>query len=77
MTNVIVVFQLGLIFAPPPPPTLTAQKIKIKKKNETNASRYHHFTYVYQKLWSDDVRFLRYGARWTDGWMDRHTDGWK
>ena len=23
---------------------------------------YHHFTYVYQKLWSDDVRILRYGS---------------
>ena len=27
-----------------------------------SAWRYHHFTYVYPKLWSDDVWFLRYGA---------------
>ena len=32
--------------------------------------RYHHFTYVHQKLWSDDVRFPRYGAQWTDGQTD-------
>ena len=28
------------------------------------------FTHVYQKLWSDNVRSLKYGARWTDGRMD-------
>ena len=33
--------------------------------------RYYHFTHVYQKLWLDDVQFLRYGARQTDRWMDR------
>ena len=50
--------------------------------------RYHQFTYVYQKLWSDDVWFLRHGVwqmdgwtdgrmdRWTDGQMDGWTDGW-
>ena len=26
--------------------------------------------HVYQKLCSDDVRFLRYGVQWTDGRMD-------
>ena len=31
-------------------------------KSEKNVWRYHHFTYAYQKLWSDDVRFLRYGV---------------
>ena len=31
-------------------------------KNEKNTWRYYHFTYVYQKIWSDDVRFLRYSA---------------
>ena len=41
--------------------SLTAQKIKILKK-KLSTWRYHHFTYMYQKLWSDDVRFLRYGA---------------
>ena len=28
------------------------------------------FLQVYQKLWSNDTRFLRYGARKTDGQMD-------
>ena len=46
---------------------LTAQKIK---KNFKKAWIYHHFTYVYKKLWSVDVHFLIYGA-W---WMDRQTD---
>ena len=44
---------------------LTVQKSKLKK-NEKNFWRHDHFTYVYQKLWSDDVRFLRNGARRTD-----------
>ena len=52
---------------------LTAQKIKIKKKNEKNAWRYH-FTHVCQKLWSNDVLFPKYGARQTDAWMDRWRD---
>ena len=52
---------------------LTAQKIKIKK-NKKNAWRYHHFTHMNQKLWLDDVRFLRYGAQRTDGWMDGKSD---
>ena len=30
-------------------------------------------TYMYQKLWSNDVWFLRFGARRMDG----RTDGWK
>ena len=43
-----------------------------------NCWRYHHF--VYQKLWSDNVRFLRYCVyremdRWMDGWADGQTDG--
>ena len=54
-----------------PLPPQTSQKVKILKKWKTkqnkqkkNTRRYHHFTYVYQRLWSDDVRFLRYGAWW-------------
>ena len=63
-------FSFWDIFCPFTP--LTAQKIKISKKWKKNAWRYHHFTYVYQKLWSD-VWFLRNGARRTDG----RTDGQK
>ena len=32
-------------------------------------------SHVYQKLWLDDVWFLRYGALLADGQMDRLTDG--
>ena len=49
--------------APFPPPHLTPKKIKILKN--------WNFTHVYQKLWLDDVRFLRYGVRRTDGRTDR------
>ena len=35
-------------------------------KNENICWRYHHFTQVYQKLQSYDVRFLRYGVRQTE-----------
>ena len=41
--------------------SLTAQKVKIKKKNE-KVWRYNHFTYAYQKLWSDDVQFMMYSS---------------
>ena len=73
MTEVIVIFHSGqwAIFCPFT--SITDQKFKIKN-NEENAWRCHHFTYVYQKLWSDDVRFLRYSARQTDGQTDRKGD---
>ena len=38
VTDVIVIFHFGL-----------GQKIKIKK-NEKNTCKYHHFTYLYNKL---------------------------
>ena len=68
--DVIVIFHFGLYFALLPP---SAQKIKISKKWKNNW-RYHHFRHVYQKLWLDDVRFLRYSARWTDRQTDGRTD---
>ena len=40
---------------------LTAQKIKIKKKMKKTPA-------MYQKLWSDDVWFLRYGVWWMNRW---------
>ena len=43
---------------------LTVGKIKIFKKRKK---------LIYQKLWSHEVWFLRYGAQRTDG----RTDGWK
>ena len=35
---------------------------------------FHHFTHVYQKLWSYDVQFLRYEVRKTDGPTDGQTE---
>ena len=35
-------------------------------KMKNNCWRYHHFTHEYQKLWLDDVQFLRYGT-WRTG----------
>ena len=60
MTDVIFIFYYGLFFALLTP--LTTWKIKIKK----NDWRYHHFTLVYLKWWSHDVRFLRYDVQWMD-----------
>ena len=54
------ILSLWAIFALLPPPQ-TTRKIKINKKNEKNTWRYHHFTQLYQKLWSYAILFLRYG----------------
>ena len=35
-------------------------------KNEKKCWRYHHFTHVYQKPESHEVRFLRFGVRQTE-----------
>ena len=43
---------------------LTTQKIKILKKWKKRLVRYHHFTQVYQKSWSDAILFLRHGVWW-------------
>ena len=53
---------------------LTAQKIKISKKWK-KVWRYHHFIHVHQKLWLDNVRFLRYGVRQMGGHTYGRTDG--
>ena len=54
-------FSFWAIFCP-----FTPQQPKKPKfwKNVKKSWRFHHFTYVYQQLWSDDVQFLRYGAWW-------------
>ena len=55
---------------------LTAKKkSKFQKNERKNTWRYHHFTHVYQKLWLDNVRFLRYGAWQTDKQSGGQTDG--
>ena len=50
---------------------LTTQNIKILKKLKKHLEIYH-FTHVYQKLWLDDVQFVRNGVQWMDG----KTNGW-
>ena len=62
-------FSFWAIFCPFTP--LTAQKIK----NEKNTWIYYHFTHMYQKLWSHDVQFLRYGAHEMNGWTDKCKEG--
>ena len=47
---------------------------KIKKKKKKKKWKYHCLTHVYQKLRSDNVRFLRYGVQQTDRCMDRCMD---
>ena len=59
---------------PSPPPNNPKSQNWKEKKKQKNAWRYHHFIYAYQKLWSNDVRFLRYGARWTDGQKKWHIE---
>ena len=66
----------------PFPALLPPDNLKIKTlKYEENTWRYYHFTNVYNKWWSYNVWFLRYGAwqmdRHTDGQMDRLMDEWK
>ena len=71
VTDVIVTFHFGLFF------TLLAPKQLEKSKfyeNEKNARRYHQFKDVYQKLRSDDTRFLRNGAWRTDRLTDGRTE---
>ena len=69
VTDVIVIFHFGLFFAPFPPNSPKNQ-IFLKMKKPGNIIILH----VSQKLWSDDVQFLRHGTwqtdRQTDGWMD-------
>ena len=69
VTNVIVIFHFGLFFTLLP--CNSSPKNQNFMKNEKNFWRYHYFTHVYQKLWLDDVQFLRHGVRWTNRWMDR------
>ena len=67
VTDKIVIFHFGLFVALLPHPPLEAQKIKFLKKWK-NTWRYNHFTQLDQKLWLDDIRFLRYGAEGQKKW---------
>ena len=66
VTDVIVISNFGLFFALLPPNNPKNQTFKKIRKTPGE----YPITYVRQKLWSDDIRFLRYGGRWTDGKMD-------
>ena len=57
VTHVIFIFHFGLLFALLSPHT--SPKNQNYKKWKKTLWRYHHFTDVYQKLWLDDVWFLR------------------
>ena len=56
----VIIFHFGPFFALLSPPN--SPKNQNSKKYLKNARRYHHFPYDYQKIWLDDVWFLRYGA---------------
>ena len=48
-------------------------KISKKWKEKKNAWKYHDFTHVHQKSWLDDLWFLIYGARHTEGRTEKVT----
>ena len=62
-------FLFWTIFCPFTPPN--NPKSQNYKKNEESPWRYHHFADVYQKLWSHNALFLKYGARQIDRQMDK------
>ena len=77
VTDVIVIFQFSfsfsviviVIFFPfYPPNSPKNQNLKKMKKTPRDIIILHMCTKNY------DVRFLRYGARQMDRWMDRQTD---
>ena len=67
-------FNLGLYFSFLPLYSPKNKNFKKMKKKKKKSWRYY-FTPVYQKLWLDDVQFLRYGARQMDKQMDGRVDG--
>ena len=76
VTDVIVIFHFGLFLHFYPPNSLKNQNFKkMKRKKKKKILEISSFyTYVYPKLWSDNVRFLRCGAPQTDGRMDGRTE---
>ena len=70
--NFILFFHFALFFCPFTP--ILARKIKVLKYDKKRLE-ISSFYILYQKLWSNDVLFLRHSARRTDGQMDGQTDG--
>ena len=71
VTYIIVVFHFFGNFFPFTPNSPKTQNFKKMKRKPW---RYCHFIYMYQKLWLDDVRFLRYGGWEVDGWKKWHIE---
>ena len=71
MTNKIAIFYFGLFSTPLPSNSPQNQNFILTKK----LPQYIIILHMYQKLWLDDVGFLRYGTRQMDGHMtDRKSD---
>ena len=66
----VIIFHFGPFFALLLP---NNQKNQCLKRNKKHTWRHHHFTNVYQKLWSHDVRFLRFAAQQRDGQTEKVT----
>ena len=73
VTDVIFTFIFGLFFCLFISPPLKNLKNKMSKK-WTNTWWYHHFRNTYQKLWSYNVQFLKYGAQGMKGQTDGQTE---
>ena len=58
----IIVYYFGLFFALLP--LNSPKNPKKKKKMKKSLWRYHHFTQMYQKLWSYVILFLSYDVWW-------------
>ena len=65
-------FSFWALFCPFTP--LTAQKTQNFKKMKKSPEDIIILHMCTKKLWSDDVQFLRYGVRWTDGRTDGKSD---
>ena len=63
-------FSFWAIFGLLQPPN-SPKNQNFKKWKKKNTGGYHHFTHVHQKLWLDNVQFLRNGAQHTDRQTDR------
>ena len=71
MTNVIVIFYFGLFSTPLPPNSPQNQNFIQTKKLPQDIIILH----MYQKLWLDDVGFLRYGTQQMNGQKKWHNRG--
>ena len=59
----VILDHFFIFYHPPPPNNLENQNVEKMKKASGDII-------IYQKLWSGDIQFLRYGAQQMDGWID-------